>query len=197
MPHKLFKSDWNIRDLVQNKCHPFFICMDSHAFDEFSITPFLMFSFDKCSFWNIWRLRYVFIGHQALLCIQDQIHFDYSWYGCFWVVLCHDVEIKPLQTSTELQAVSLRCACITKLLKSSPVVPHFYLVQCIHVCKCMWLSAMFSAYKCIANWIMWPNGYEQHQLQFYWGCSPSLVFFFFFFFFFASTLLLYTKNFTW
>ncbi len=50
MPHKLFKSDWKIRDLVQNKCHPFFICMDSHAFDEFSITPFLMFSFDKCSF---------------------------------------------------------------------------------------------------------------------------------------------------
>lgn len=136
------------------------------------LTPFLMFSFDKCSFWNIWRLRYVFIGHQALLCIQDQRHFDYSWYGCFWVVLCHDVEIKPLQTSTELQAVSLWCACITKLLISSPVVPHFYLVQCIHVCKCMW----FSAYTFIANWIMWPNGYEQHQLQlqFYWGCSPSL-----------------------
>lgn len=99
------------------------------------LTQFLMFSLDKCSFWNIWRLHYVFIGHQASLCIKDQRHFDFSWYGCFRVLLCHDVEIKLLQTSTEMDAVFHSGVLVIQTCSNLPVGPHFYLVQCIHVCK--------------------------------------------------------------
>ncbi len=44
----------------------------------------------------------------------------------------------------------------------------------VNVCD---LSVLFSAYKFIVNWIMWPNGYVQLKLPFYWGCSLHKVFF--------------------